>query len=48
VYHRGNSGVPRERVQNKEKLWRDLDVGTRRENRKERKEGTECAMRREK
>jgi hypothetical protein len=31
VYHRGNSGVPRERVQNKEKLWRDLDVGTRRE-----------------
>jgi hypothetical protein len=39
-----------ERMQKKEKLWRDLDVGTRREKktgirRKERKEGAECAMR---
>jgi hypothetical protein len=29
VYDRGNSGVPGQRE--KEKLWRDLDVGTRRE-----------------
>jgi hypothetical protein len=39
-------------VQKKEKRWRDLDVGTRRGNTgnvwKERKEGAECAMRREK
>jgi hypothetical protein len=36
-------------VQKKEKLWRDSDVGTRREKtsigRKERKKGAECAMR---
>jgi hypothetical protein len=42
VYDRG--GIPGEReVEKKEKLWRDLDVGTRREKteigRKERKEG---------
>jgi hypothetical protein len=40
-----------ERMQEKEKWWRDLDVGTRREKtgtgRKERKEGAEFAMRRE-
>jgi hypothetical protein len=38
-------------VQEKEKRWRDIDVGTRTERtgigRKERKEGAECAMRRE-
>jgi hypothetical protein len=38
-------------VQEREKLWRDSDVGTRREKTgngwKERKEGGECAMRRE-
>jgi hypothetical protein len=38
-------------VQEKEKWWRDLDVGTRREKvgirGKERKEGAECAMRSE-
>jgi hypothetical protein len=43
VYDRGNSGVPGERVQEKEKSWRDLDVEMRREKtdigRKERKEG---------
>jgi hypothetical protein len=41
----------RERVQEKKKLWRDLDVGTRREKTgigwKERKEGAECVVRRE-
>jgi hypothetical protein len=38
-------------VQKKDKSWRDLVVGTRREKtgigRKERKEGAECAVRRE-
>jgi hypothetical protein len=51
VYDRGNSGVPGERVQKEEKWWRDLDVGTRREKtdigRKKRKEGADCARRRE-
>jgi hypothetical protein len=40
-----------ERVQKKEKWWRDLDVRPKREKTgigwKERKEGAECAMRRE-
>jgi hypothetical protein len=38
-----------ERMQKKGKRWRNLDVGTRRQKtgRKERKEGKECAMRRE-
>jgi hypothetical protein len=43
--------LERERVQKKEKWWRDLDVGTRRDKTgigwKERKEGAECAMKRE-
>jgi hypothetical protein len=51
VYARGNSGVPGERVQEKGKWWRDLDVGTKREKtgigRKKRNEGAECAMRKE-
>jgi hypothetical protein len=51
VYDRGNSGVPGERLQKKEKLWWDLDVGTRRGKIgigwKERKGGTKCTMRRE-
>jgi hypothetical protein len=49
VYDRGVHG---QRVQDKEKWWRDLDVGTRREKTgirwKQRKEGAEFAMRREK
>jgi hypothetical protein len=45
VYDRENTGVPGER----EKWWRDPDVGTKREKTgsTERKEGAECAMRRE-
>jgi hypothetical protein len=53
VYDRRNSGVAgwEERAQKKEKRWRDLDVGTRKEKTgigwKAKKEGAECAMKRE-
>jgi hypothetical protein len=51
VWQRKFGSTWEERVQEKEKWWRDLDVGTRREKTdrewKERKEGAECAMRRE-
>jgi hypothetical protein len=47
-YERGKAGRSTwgEKVQEKEKWWRDSDVETRRE-KTQRKEGVECALRRE-